>query len=98
MCRKRECEGRWAKPTNGQLKGMLGNARGGSEKREENQKITAAWKPRGENFQELEVCDPPRTAAMGVPDVMLSLLPRHFLQFLQERHRKALTWTDQAEP
>lgn len=35
---------------------------------------------------------------MGVPDVMLTLLLRHFLQFLQERHRKALTRTDKAEP
>lgn len=50
LCRKRECEGRWAKPTNGQLKGMLGNARGGSEKWEENQKITSCMETKRRTF------------------------------------------------
>lgn len=32
-------------------RGMLGNARDGPERQEENQKVIAPWKPRGESFQ-----------------------------------------------
>lgn len=45
-------------PVKDKLKGVMGNASDGSEKQEENQKVIASWKPRGENVKACLISNP----------------------------------------